>query len=130
MSPEQTNLTSEPGRDAAGLHLAVATAKEATGDVLAAALPNASIAALRDALSEKETAGPPVGSTRSILSLLSEYWRTFRRRRQRKRSCVSVHELRVRDLKDIGLTPGDIDHIVACRAIEKLRDDTMYLWRS
>jgi uncharacterized protein YjiS (DUF1127 family) len=126
MSPEQTNLT-EPGRDAAGLHPAVSI--DGTGDVLAGAYPNASIAALRDALSEKEAAGPPVGSTRSILSLLREYWRTFRKRRQRKRSCVSLHELSDRELKDIGLTPDD-NYIFARRAIERLTDGTMYLWRS
>jgi len=110
MSPEQTNLTS-------------------AGDVLAGARPNASIAALRDALSEKEAAGPPHGSQQSILSLLREYWRTFRRRRQRKRSCVSLHELSDRELKDIGLTPDD-NYIFAHRAIERLRDATMYLSRS
>ena len=130
MSPEQTNLTSEPGRDAAGLHLAVAVAKDATGDILAGARRDASIAAARDAVSEKEAAGPPVGSTRSVLSLLAEYWRTFRKRRQRKRSCVSLHELSDRDLKDIGLTPEDIDYVVARRVFERFRDDTMYLWRS
>ena len=129
MSPEQTNFT-EPGRDAAGLHLAVAIAKDATGDVLAGARPNASIAALRDALSEKQAAGPPAGSTRSVLSLLGEYWRAFRKRRQRKSWCVSLHELSDRELKDIGLTQDDIEYIVARRAFERLRDGAMYLWQS
>lgn len=124
MSPEQTNLTSEPARDAAGLDFTVAIAKDATGDVLDGAYRNASIAALRDALSEKEAAGPPLGSMRSILSLLREYWRTFRKRRQRNSSCVSLHELSDRDLKDIGLTPDDIDYIVARRAFERHRDGT------
>lgn len=130
MSPEQTNFTSEPGRESAGPHLAVATAKDAIGDVLDGARPDASIAALREALSEKEAAGPPAGSTRSILGLLGEYWRIFRQRRQRKRSCVSLHELSDRELKDIGLTPDDIEYVVARRAIERFRDRTMYLWRS
>jgi hypothetical protein len=31
---------------------------------------------------------------------------------------------------DIGLAPGDIDHIVADRALERLRDGTTYLWLS
>jgi uncharacterized protein YjiS (DUF1127 family) len=129
MSPEQINLTSEPGRDAAGLHLAVAIAKDATGDILAGARRDAPIAALRDAISEKEAAGPPVGSARGILGLLREYWRTFRKRRQRKSSCVSLHELSDRDLKDIGLTPDD-NYIFAHRAIERLRDATIHLSRS
>ena len=68
MPPQQTKLTSETGRDAAGLRLdpGVALVKDATGDALAEACPDASIAALRDAFSEKEAAGPPVASTRSV----------------------------------------------------------------
>jgi uncharacterized protein YjiS (DUF1127 family) len=128
MSPQPTNLTSETGRDAAGLSLAVAIAKDASSNTLAGACPNASIAALRDAFSEKEAAGPPAAATRSVLGLLQEYWRAFRKRRQRKRSLVSLQELSERDLKDIGLTAGDIDYIVARRAIERLRDGAMYLW--
>lgn len=124
MPPRQTNLTSETGRDAAGrrLDLAIAVVKDATGDALAQACPDASIAVLRDALSEKEAAGPPVASTRSVLSLLRGYWRAFRERRQRGRLRVGLHDLSVRELMDIGLTPGDIDRIVAGRTIERLRD--------
>jgi uncharacterized protein YjiS (DUF1127 family) len=131
MPPQQTNLTSETGRDAVGLRLdlAVALAKDATADAFAAARPDASIAALRDAFSEKEAAGPAT-STRSVLSLLQGYWRAFQDRRQRERLRVSLHDLSDRELMDIGLTPGDIDYIVAHRAIERLRDGTTYLWMS
>jgi len=129
MPPQQTNPTSETGRDAAGLHLAAALVKDGAGNALAEACPNASIAALRDALSEKEAAGPPVALTPSILSLLKEYWRAFRKRRQRKRSLVSLHDLNDRYLKDIGLTAGDIDCIVARRAFKRLIDGT-YPWES
>ena len=111
MPPEQTNFPSETGRDAAGLRLAVAI-EDDTGDALA------------------EAAGPPVAATPSVLSLLQEYWRAFRKRRQRWRPCVSLHELSDRDLKDIGLTPPDIDYIMARRAFERLRDDRAYLWHS
>jgi uncharacterized protein YjiS (DUF1127 family) len=132
MPPQQTNLASETGRDAAGLRLdpAIALVKDATGDALAEACPDASIAALRDAFSEKEAAGPPVASTRSVLSLLQGYWHAFRKRRQRERCRVSLHDLSDRELLDIGLTPSDIDYIVAGRAIERLRDGTTYLWLS
>jgi uncharacterized protein YjiS (DUF1127 family) len=129
MSPQQTNLTSETGRDASGLRLdlAIALVKDASSNALAEACPDASIAALRDAFLEKEAAGPPVASTRSVLSLLQGYWRAFRKRRQRERLLVSLHDLSDRELMDIGLTPGDIDYIVAGRAIERLRDGTTYL---
>ena len=132
MPPQQTNLTSETGRDAAGLRLDLATAlvKDATGDALAAARPDASVGALRDTFPEKKAAGPPAASTRSVLSLLKGYWRAFQERRQRERLRVSLHDLSDRELMDIGLTPGDIDYIVAHQAIERLRDGTTYLWLS
>jgi uncharacterized protein YjiS (DUF1127 family) len=74
-----------------------------------------------------EAAGPPVASTWSVLSLFRGYWRSFRKRRQRERLRVSLHDLSDRELRDIGLTSGDIDYIVAGRAIERLRDGRTYL---
>ncbi|QWG12510.1 DUF1127 domain-containing protein [Bradyrhizobium sediminis] len=130
MPPQQTNLTSETGRDAAGLglDLPIALVKDAMGEALAAARPDASIVALRDALSEKEAAGPPTASTRSVLSLLKGYWRAFQERRQRQRLRASLHDLRDRDLMDIGVTRAEIDCIAAHRAIDRLRDRTTHLW--
>ena len=125
MPPQQTNLTSETGRDAAGLglDLSIALVNDAMGNALAAARPDASIVALRDALSEKEAAGPPAALTRSALSLLERYWRTFRRRRGAALSCLSD-----RELMDIGLTRDEIDTITPQRAIDRLRDSATYLW--
>jgi uncharacterized protein YjiS (DUF1127 family) len=132
MPPQQTNVTSETGRDAAGprLELTTALAKDATSGGSAMACPDASIAALRDAFSEEEAVGPPVASTPSVLSLLQRYWRGFRKWRQRERFRVSLHNLSERELTDIGLTSTDIDYIVADRAIERLRDGTAYFWPS
>jgi len=126
MPPQQTKLTSETGRDAAGLCLAIDLEKDATGDALAEARPDASIAARRDAPSEKEAAGPPVASTRSVLSFLEGYWRAFRKWRQRERLRVSLHDLSERELMDIGLTSSEIEYIDAGRAIERLRDGMTY----
>ncbi|WP_311739671.1 DUF1127 domain-containing protein [Bradyrhizobium sp. CB1015] len=42
---------------------------------------------------------------------------------------VTLHDLSDRELMDIGLTRGEIDHIAPERAIERLRDRTMDLWR-
>jgi uncharacterized protein YjiS (DUF1127 family) len=132
MPPQQTNFTSETGRDAAGLglDLSLALAKNAAGDALAAASPNASIAALRDALLEKDAAGPPAALVRGVFSLLERYWRGLQEGRRRRRIRVSLRDLDERQLMDIGLTPGDIEYIVAHRAIEKLRDGTTHLWVS
>jgi uncharacterized protein YjiS (DUF1127 family) len=74
-----------------------------------------------------EAAGLPVASTWSVLSLLQGYWRAFRKRRQRERLRVSLHDLSDRELRDIGLTSSDIDYIFAGRAIERLRDGRTYL---
>jgi uncharacterized protein YjiS (DUF1127 family) len=124
MPPQQTNLTSETGRDAAGLglDLSIALVKDAMGEALAAARPDASIAALRDALSEKDAAGPPAASTCSVLSLLKGYWRAFGEQRQRRRLRASLHDLSDRQLMDIGVTRAEIDCIAAHRAIDRLRD--------
>jgi uncharacterized protein YjiS (DUF1127 family) len=132
MPPQQTNLTSETGRDAAelGLDLSIALVKGAMGGALAAPRPDASIAVLRDALSEKDAAGPPAASTQSVLSLIERYWRAFQEGHRRRRMRVSLHDLSERQLMDIGLTPGDIDYIAGHRAIERLRDGTTYLWLS
>jgi uncharacterized protein YjiS (DUF1127 family) len=128
MPPQQTSFTSETGRDAAGLRfeLAIPLMRDAPGNASGEVCPDPAIAAPRDASSEKQAAGPPVASTRSILSVLRGYWRAFRERRQ----VQNLRDLSDRELADIGLTPGDIDHLVARRAFERLRDGTAYLWPS
>jgi uncharacterized protein YjiS (DUF1127 family) len=132
MPPQKTNLTSKTGRDAAGLRLelAVPLVEEVTGKDLAAGRPDAPIAARRDAFSEAEAARQSAASTWNVLSLIKRYWRAFQARRQRERFRISLHDLSERDLADIGLTPGDIDYIVAHQTIERLRDGITYLWPS
>ena len=124
MPIQQTNLTSETERDAAvlGLDLSIALVKEAIDDTLAAARPNASIAALDDALSEKHAAGLTAASTRSLLSLLKRYWRAFQERRRRQSLRATLQGLSDRELMDIGVTRGEIDYLTPHRAIDTLRD--------
>jgi uncharacterized protein YjiS (DUF1127 family) len=124
MPPQQTTFTSEAGRDSAGLRL------DATGDPLAAAPPDVSIAALRDAFSAKQAVGPPVAPTRSVLGWLRGYWNAFRKWRQRERLRVNLLHLSDRELMDIGVAPNDIDYIAARRAFDRLRDGAAYLWLS
>jgi uncharacterized protein YjiS (DUF1127 family) len=127
MPPRQTNLTSETGRDAAvlGLDLSIALVKEAMGDALAAARPTA---ALDDALSEKDAAGPTAASTRSVLGLLKRSWRAFQEWRRLQSLRATLHDLSDRELMDIGVTRGEIDCIARHRAIDRLRDSTTHLW--
>jgi uncharacterized protein YjiS (DUF1127 family) len=130
MPTEQTNLTSETGRDAAGVgfDFSIALVKEAMDDVLATAHPNATIVALDGALSEKDAAEPPATPARSLLSLLKRYWRAFQEQYQRQRLRATLHDLSDRELMDIGVTRAEIDCIAAYRAFDKLRDGTAYLW--
>jgi uncharacterized protein YjiS (DUF1127 family) len=127
MPTQQTNLTSETGRDSAGVGFSIALVKEAVDDLLATTGPNATIAALDGALSEKDAAEPPATSARSVLSLLKRYWRAFQERYQRQRLRATLHDLSDRELVDIGVTRAEIDCIAAYRAFDKLRDGTTYL---
>jgi uncharacterized protein YjiS (DUF1127 family) len=128
MPTQQTNLTSETGRDAAGVGFDFSIALvEAMDDVLATARPNATIAALDGALSEKDATEPPATSARNVLSLLKRYWRAFQERYQRQRLRATLHDLNDRELMDIGVTRAEIDCIAAYRAFDELRDGTTYL---
>ena len=131
MPIQQTNLTSETGRDSAGVScdVSIALVKEAMDDVLATTRPTATIAAPDGALSEKDAAEPPAtsASARSVLGLLKRYWRAFQKRYQRQRLRDTLHDLSDRELMDIGVTRTEIDCIAAYRAFDKLRDGTTYL---
>ena len=126
MPPQLTNISPEIEGDAArrGLTLSIVQAKSAVDQALAARL-KASAAALDNALSDKDAAGPTAASTRSVLGLLKQYWRAFRERRRGPR--VTLQDLSDRELMDIGLTRGEIDYITPQRAIDTLRDSTRYL---
>ena len=65
---------------------------------------------------------------RNVQGLLERYWRAFGKWRQRRASRTSLHDLSDRELKDIGVTREEIDHIAPQRAIDALRDSVR--WRS
>ncbi|MCK1652640.1 DUF1127 domain-containing protein [Bradyrhizobium sp. 149] len=125
MPPQLTNVTSETEVDAAGrgLNLSIVSAKDAMDAALAARL-KATAAALDDALPERNAAV----ATRSGRGLLGRAWRAFQERRQRQSLRANLQDLSDRELMDIGLTRGEIDYITAERAIDRLRDSTIYLW--
>jgi len=127
MPPQLTNISPEIEGDASrrGLNLSIVQAKSAVDQALAARL-KASAAALDNALADKDAARPTAAATRSILSLVKQYWLAFRQRRQNSRP--SLQDLSDRELIDIGLTRSEIDHLTPQRAIERLRDSTQYLW--
>jgi len=132
MPPHQTTLTAEIARDAASLRLdfPIAGTTNAAGDASPAARQDAPIAALRDALSEKDAAAPPGTSVPSLFSSLGRYWLAFQDSRRRRRLRVSLCDLSEAQLMDIGLAQNDIDHIAAHRALERLKDNTAHLLTS
>lgn len=127
MPPHLTNISPGIEGDAARrrVNLSIVHAKDAIDQALAARL-KASAAALDDALSEKDAAGPPAASPRSVLGLLREYWRAFQERRHSPQ--LTLQDLSDRELMDIGLTRGEVDYLTPQRAIEKLRDSANHLW--
>jgi len=127
MPPQLTNISSGIGDDAArrGLTLSIASAKSAVDQALAARL-KASAAALDDALSEKDAAGPKRTPTRSIFSFLRRSWGALRE--QRQSPGVALQDLSDRELRDIGLTRDEIDYITPERAIDALRDRAADIW--
>ena len=127
MPPQQTNISLGIEGDAArrGLNLSLVSAKGAVDQALAARL-KASAVALDDALSEKDAVGPPGASTPSLLGLLKRAWLAFLARRQSSR--LALQDLSDRELRDIGLTRGEVDYLSPQRAIDNLRDGTRYLW--
>jgi uncharacterized protein YjiS (DUF1127 family) len=118
MPPQQTNSGSETDAAVLGVDLTIELVK-AAGDTLAAARPDAPIA-LDNALSET-AAGSAGVPTRDVFSLLKRYWRAFAEW-QRLSSRTALHDLSDRELKDIGVTRDEIDHIIPHRAIDALRD--------
>ena len=70
----------------------------------------------------RDLTGLTAVSTRNVVSLLKHYWRAFGIWRRRQRSQTALHELSDRELNDIGVTRGEIDHIAPHRAIEALKD--------
>jgi uncharacterized protein YjiS (DUF1127 family) len=103
MPSQQTNITSETERDAAGLRLDLSIALE------------------------KDVAGPAAASAQSVLGLLKRCWCAFQAQRQRESLRVTLQDLSDRELMDIGLTRAEIDYITPGRAIDRLRDNTAHL---
>ena len=124
MPPQLTDISPGIESDAArrGFNLSIVQAKDAVDQALAARL-KASAAALDNALSDKDSAGP---AAHGVLGLLRRYWSAFQQRRQNRQ--LTLQDLSDRELKDIGLTRAQIDYLTPQRAVDTLRDNTRHLW--
>ncbi|MGJ5179494.1 DUF1127 domain-containing protein [Bradyrhizobium oligotrophicum] len=128
----QANLTAEIVRDAArlGLDHPVDAATNAVRSAPAAPRPAPSVAVPRDAVSEKDAAGPPGGAAPGLLGWLRRYWCAVQESRMRRRMRLDLADLSEAQLKDIGCSRTDIDHIAAHRALQRLKESTAYLMTS
>ena len=124
MPPQISNISPGIEGDAArrGLSLSIVSAKNAVDRALAARL-KASAAALDGASPDKDAAGP---TAPGVLDLLRRAWLAARQRRRNPQ--LNLQDLSDRELMDIGLTRGEIDHLTPQRALDNLRDSTRYLW--
>ena len=68
--------------------------------------------------------GQTAASRSHIVSLLAMCWRAFQERQERSRARAILHAMPDRQLRDIGLTRGEIDFVVAASARERMRART------
>lgn len=76
-----------------------------------------------DAVSPWTAAGAPTAPIRGFLKVLQRYWRESR---ERRRARVTLYDLSERELRDIGMTSTELNHIVARRSSDRLRDGTAF----
>ncbi|CCE02215.1 DUF1127 domain-containing protein [Bradyrhizobium sp. STM 3809] len=125
MPPHQIDLTAETASHAPVLGASLPIAQDAP----VASRPDVIVAALADAASEKDAAGPPASPTWLIIRVIVHCWRAFHAWRWRESLRASFHDMSERELTDIGITRGEIDCIVAHRDLEQLKDRALTMSR-
>ncbi|NPU68918.1 hypothetical protein HL667_28220 [Bradyrhizobium sp. 83012] len=121
--PPQTHLTAEIARDAATRNRPLTLVKNAAHQAPAAPRSEASATVLRDVVSEKNAAGPPGGAASWLFRGIARSWHAFQDSCRRRRMRLHLRDLSEAQLIDIGLSQGDLDHLAAHRALERLRYD-------
>ena len=62
--------------------------------------------------------GQAAGSTRRVSSFLRGYWDAFQERRKRAKVRAALYGLKDHDLKDIGISHGEIEYVASHREID------------
>ena len=62
--------------------------------------------------------GQTTVSTRRVSSFFKRYWGAFQERRKRERVRADLSYLNDLELKDIGITRGEIDYVASNRSID------------
>ncbi|MEH2539368.1 DUF1127 domain-containing protein [Bradyrhizobium sp. AZCC 1577] len=63
----------------------------------------------------------PVTARRQVYSPLETYWNAFQEWRKRRRLLAHLCDLSDRELKDIGITRGEIDYLASHRGLRSAR---------
>ncbi len=64
-------------------------------------------------------------ATRRAFSFLKRYWSAFQERRKRERLRADLSDLNDLELKDIGITRGEIDYVASNRSIDPRGDPSL-----
>ena len=59
--------------------------------------------------------GQTAASTRRVSSFFKTYWGAFQERRKRRRLLANLSDLSDWELKDVGITRGEIDYVASNR---------------
>ena len=59
--------------------------------------------------------GPTAASTWRVSSFFKKYWGAFQERRKRQRLLTNLCDLSDWELKDVGITRGEIDYVASNR---------------
>jgi uncharacterized protein YjiS (DUF1127 family) len=70
---------------------------------------------------------PPLAAR--VLGRVREAWQSYWEWRARKATVMILHSLDARTLRDIGISPGEIESLVRCGSDRRRRYDAAWLWR-
>ncbi|WP_349253829.1 DUF1127 domain-containing protein [Bradyrhizobium sp. CB2312] len=64
---------------------------------------------------------PSIPSTQRAFRFFETYWVAFQARRKRKRAQADLYSLNDRELRDMGITRGEIDNVTSHFAVDPRR---------
>ena len=62
--------------------------------------------------------GQTIASTPHVFRFCKAYWAVFQERRKRERVRADLYDLNDRELRDIGITRGEIEYVASNRSID------------
>ena len=65
--------------------------------------------------------GQSIALTSHVIRLFKAYWDAFQETRKRERARADLDNLNDRELRDIGITRGEIDYVASNRSIDPRR---------